>query len=63
MASKSDLLQGTLDLLLLKMLALEPLRVTSHRDDWHQHLLVQAGGRGQWRQRLLGALRLGRMVK
>src|SRR5688572_18995023 len=45
------------------LLALEPLRVTSHRDDWHQHLLGQAGGRGQWRQRLLSALRLGRMVK
>ena len=27
------------------MLALEPLRITSHRDYWHQHLLKQAGRR------------------
>ena len=27
------------------LLALEPLRVTSHRDHWHRHLLAQAGGR------------------
>ena len=40
------------------LLALEPLRVTSHRDYWHHHLLVQARGRGQWLQRLLRALRL-----
>ena len=33
------------------MLALEPLRVTSHRDHWHQHLLSQAGGSG-WLERL-----------
>ena len=26
------------------LLALEPLRVTSHRDHWHQHLLRQASG-------------------
>jgi len=26
------------------LLALEPLRVTSHRDQWHQHLLKQASG-------------------
>lgn len=42
------------------LLALEPLRVTSHRDYWHEHLLTQAGGRGQWRRRLLNALRTGR---
>ena len=29
------------------LLALEPLRVTSHRDYWHSHLLAQAGGLGQ----------------
>jgi protease PrsW len=40
------------------LLALEPLRVTSHRDYWHSHLLEQAGGRGQWRQRLRRALGL-----
>jgi len=33
------------------LLALEPLRVTSHRDQWHQHLLTQAGGRRSWRRR------------
>ena len=33
------------------LLALEPLRVTSHRDHWHQHLLTQAGGRRSWRRR------------
>jgi len=27
------------------MLALEPLRVTSHRDYWHRHLLSQSGSR------------------
>jgi protease PrsW len=25
------------------LLALEPLRITSHRDYWHQHLLSQRG--------------------
>jgi RsiW-degrading membrane proteinase PrsW (M82 family) len=39
------------------LLALEPLRVTSHRDHWHRHLLMQAGGRNQWRQRLFGPSR------
>ena len=34
------------------LLALEPLRVTSHRDYWHHHLLTQAGGHGRWKQRL-----------
>src|SRR6478736_1087639 len=34
------------------LLALEPLQVTSHRDYWHSHLLGQAGGHSQWRQRL-----------
>ena len=33
------------------LLALEPLRVTSHRDYWHHHLLAQAGGRERLRQR------------
>jgi RsiW-degrading membrane proteinase PrsW (M82 family) len=32
------------------LLALEPLRLTSHRDDWHRHVLSQAG----LRQRLRG---------
>ena len=32
------------------LLALEPLRVTSHRDDWHRHLLAQAGKRDRWRR-------------
>src|SRR5690349_2874704 len=27
------------------LLALEPLRVTTHRDHWHRHLLAQSGGR------------------
>ena len=39
------------------LLALEPLRVTSHRDYWHQHLLTQSGRRARarrWWQRLFG---------
>jgi protease PrsW len=32
------------------MLALEPLRVTSHRDYWHRHLLAQSGSRRAWRR-------------
>lgn len=34
------------------LLALEPLRVTTHRDDWHRYLLAQAGTRTRWRRRL-----------
>jgi RsiW-degrading membrane proteinase PrsW (M82 family) len=34
------------------LLALEPLRVTSHRDHWHHHVLAQAGAGGRWRQAL-----------
>lgn len=34
------------------LLALEPLRITSHRDYWHHHLLAQAGGGERWRQRV-----------
>lgn len=41
------------------LLAIEPLRVTSHRDYWHHHLLTQAGGRSHWRQRLQRLLRAG----
>lgn len=33
------------------LLALEPLRVTSHRDYWHHHLLAQAGARERMKQR------------
>ena len=33
------------------LLALEPLRVTSHRDYWHRHLLSQSGSRRAWRPR------------
>jgi hypothetical protein len=33
------------------LLALEPLRVTSHRDYWHRHLLSQSGSRRAWRGR------------
>jgi len=40
------------------LLALEPLRVTSHRDYWHHHLLAQAGGRERLRQRVQRALRV-----
>ena len=39
------------------LLALEPLRVTSHRDYWHQHLLKQSGSHARarrWWQRLFG---------
>ena len=39
------------------LLALEPLRVTSHRDYWHQHLLRQSGAGARarrWWQRLFG---------
>ena len=39
------------------LLALEPLRVTSHRDYWHQHLLTQSGTHARarrWWQRLFG---------
>jgi len=32
------------------LLALEPLRVTTHRDDWHRYLLAQAGMRTRWRR-------------
>ncbi len=32
------------------LLALEPLRVTSDRDDWHRYLLAQAGTRTRWRR-------------
>jgi protease PrsW len=32
------------------LLALEPLRITTHRDDWHRYLLTQAGTRTRWRQ-------------
>lgn len=42
------------------LLALEPLRVTSHRDYWHHHLLAQADGQGRWLQRLQGKLRVGK---
>jgi RsiW-degrading membrane proteinase PrsW (M82 family) len=42
------------------LLALEPLRVTSHRDHWHRHLLTQAGGRRQWRRQSQRTLRPGR---
>jgi len=34
------------------LLALEPLRVTSHRDDWHRHFLAQAGIRARVRRQL-----------
>ncbi|HUQ89440.1 MAG TPA: PrsW family glutamic-type intramembrane protease [Vicinamibacterales bacterium] len=39
------------------LLALEPLRVSSSRDHWHHHLLGQAGGVGQWRERFARGLR------
>ncbi len=39
------------------LLALEPLRVTSNRDHWHHHLLTQAGGARQWRERFARGLR------
>jgi RsiW-degrading membrane proteinase PrsW (M82 family) len=42
------------------LLALEPLRVTSHRDHWHHHLLGQAGGVGPWRERFARALRVAK---
>lgn len=42
------------------LLALEPLRVTSHRDYWHHHLLAQAGGRERLRQRLQRAMKMGK---
>ena len=35
------------------MLALTPLHVTSHRDDWHRYLVAQTGGSAWWR-RMLG---------
>lgn len=38
------------------LLALKPLQVTSHRDDWHRHLLSQAGIRDRIRRRF-GSLR------
>lgn len=41
------------------LLALEPLRVTSHRDEWHRHFLTQAGIRERLRQQLRRAFRLG----
>jgi RsiW-degrading membrane proteinase PrsW (M82 family) len=40
------------------LLALKPLRVTSHRDDWHAHLLEQAGERQKSRfTRAVGVVR------
>ena len=36
------------------LLALEPLRVTSHRDYWNQHVLAQAGARERFRKRWRG---------
>jgi RsiW-degrading membrane proteinase PrsW (M82 family) len=39
------------------LLALEPLRVTSHRDYWHHHLLAQAGNRERLRQRVQSAFK------
>ena len=36
------------------LLALEPLRISSSRDDWHHHLLTQAGESGKWWQRVPG---------
>lgn len=38
------------------MLALEPLRITTHRDYWHQHLLKQASG-SSVRRKLSGVVR------
>lgn len=35
------------------LLALEPLRVTTHRDYWHQHVLTQAGARERFKRRWL----------
>ena len=32
------------------LLALEPLRVTTDRDDWHRYLLAQSGTRTTWRR-------------
>jgi hypothetical protein len=32
------------------LLALEPLRVTTDRDDWHRYLLAQAGTRTKWKR-------------
>jgi protease PrsW len=37
------------------MLALEPLRMTSHRDYWHQHLLSQSDSAG-WHERIVSAI-------
>jgi len=34
------------------LLALKPLQITSHRDDWHRHLLSQAGLRDRIRRRM-----------
>jgi RsiW-degrading membrane proteinase PrsW (M82 family) len=36
------------------MLALEPLRITSHRDYWHRQLLSDAAGGSGWRRLLSG---------
>jgi hypothetical protein len=41
------------------MLALEPLRITSHRDYWHRHLLSQAADRSWW-ERVVSAIALRR---
>jgi RsiW-degrading membrane proteinase PrsW (M82 family) len=34
------------------LLALEPLRITSDRDDWHRYLLAQTGARARWYRKL-----------
>lgn len=41
------------------LLALEPLRVTSHRDYWHHHLLAHGGVRESLRQRVQRTFKRG----
>jgi hypothetical protein len=45
------------------LLALEPLRMTSYRDDWHRHLLAQAEIRARLRTQIIRSVRLQSVVR
>jgi hypothetical protein len=41
------------------LIALKPLQVTSHRDDWHRFMLSQAGVRARIKDKLKHPPRVG----
>ena len=45
------------------LLALEPLRMTSYRDDWHRHLLAQAALHEKLRTEIIRSVRLQAVVR